>query len=203
MRHKRVRGMRVGIPGSIALMLALQGSWSLAETQVYKSTDADGRVTYGDAPTPGAVAVEDMGVTAPDVVVSEEELQKRIDRVAATTDRLRDDRLQREKARADARPPPAPAPPIVVMPGYASEPVDYFPPSFGYPGYNRHVYPHHGVPFSIDVQGGNRNFRYGVSVGHDRDRGLGAEHDYPDHAHHTDGPRPPYRQGGLLHNPRH
>ena len=66
MRHKRVDVMRAGVLGALALVLALQGSGIWAETQVYKSTDAKGQITYGDAPSPGAVAVEDLGVTAPD-----------------------------------------------------------------------------------------------------------------------------------------
>ena len=91
MQLKNVDGVRAGILESLALLLALQGSWTWAETQIYKSTDAKGRVTYGDKPTPGAIVVEDMGVTAPDPTISEEEQQKRINNIVETTNRLRDD----------------------------------------------------------------------------------------------------------------
>lgn len=199
MRLKRMDGMRAGVLGSLALVLALQGSRIWAETQVYKSTDAKGRVTYGDAPSPGAVAVEDLGVTTPDPVVSEEEQQKRIDRVTATADRLRDDRLQREKAQAEARPPVAPIPPAVSEPGYASEPVGYAP--FWYPDYNRHVHPHQ-VPFSIDIHGHRGDFHYGGSGGRHPDRGHGAGHDDHDWLPGAEAPRVPQRKAGLLHSPR-
>ncbi|MBK6961535.1 MAG: DUF4124 domain-containing protein [Gammaproteobacteria bacterium] len=197
-RHKRVDGMRAGVLGALALVLALQGSRIWAETQVYKSIDAKGQITYGDAPSPGAVAVEDLGVTAPDPVVSEEELQKRIDRVAATTDRLRDDRLQREKAQAAARPPAAPRLPAVSEPGYASEPVGYAP--FWYRGHNRYVHPHR-VPFAIDIHGHGDDFHYGGSAGHRSGRGHGGYDDrgqLPGAA----APRAPQRKPSLLHSSR-
>jgi len=198
-RLKPVDGMRAGMLGLLALVLALHGPRIWAETQVYKSTDAKGQVTYGDAPSPDAVAVEDLGVTTPDPVVSEEELQKRIDRVAATADRLRDDRLQREKAQAEARPPAAPIPPAVSEPGYASEPAGYAP--FWYPGYNRHVRPHQ-VPFSIDIHGHGGDFHYGGSAGHHSGRGYGAEHDGRDQLPGAEAPRIPQRKAGLLRSPR-
>ncbi len=197
-RHKRMDVMRAGVLGALALGLALQGSGIWAATQVYKSTDAKGQITYGDAPSPGAVAVEDLGVTTPDPVVSEEELQKRIDRVAATTDRLRDDRLQREKAQAAARPPAAPRLPTVSEPGYASEPVGYAP--FWYRGHNRYVHPHR-VPFAIDIHGHGDDFRYGGSVGHRSGRGHGG---YDDRGRlpRAETPRAPQRKPSLLHSSR-
>lgn len=197
-RHKRVDGMRAGVRGALALVLALQGSRIWAETQVYKSIDAKGQITYGDAPSPGAVAVEDLGVTTPDPVVSEEELQKRIDRVAATTDRLRDDRLQREKAQAAARPPAAPRPPAVSEPGYASEPVGYAP--LGYRGYNRYVHPHR-APFAIDIHGHGGDFHYGGSAGHHSGRGHG-EYDDRDRLPGAEAPRTPQRKPSLLRSSR-
>lgn len=200
MQLKDVDGTRAGILESLALLLALQGSWTWAETQVYKSTDAKGQVTYGDKPTPGAVVVEDMGVTAPDPAISEEERQKRISNIVETTNRLRDDRLLREKAQADARPLPAPPPPGIPGPDYGPEFMGYAPQIIGYPGYRRYVHPHRGVPFDIGIHG-NRD-HHGATAGHYRDHRPNA--DYQD-LHPTRGeaePRTPYRAPRLLRNPR-
>lgn len=198
MRHMSVDGIRAGVLGSLALVLALEGSRTWAETQVYKSIDGKGQVTYGDKPNPGAVAVEDLGITTPDPVISEEEQQKRIDRVAATADRLRDDRLQREKAQAEARPPAAaPTPPAMPAPGYASEPTGYAPRIFGHPGYNPYVHPHQ-VPFNIDIHGHGGDFHYGGSAGHHSGRGHGAEYDDRDQVPAAETPRIPRREPSLL-----
>ncbi len=201
MRYRNVDGMRAGILESLALLLALQGSWTWAETQVYKSTDAKGRVTYGDKPTPGAVVVEDMGITAPDPAISEEERQKRIDNIAETTNRLRDDRLLREKAQADAR-PPAPPPPTIPGPDYGPEFTGYAPQILGYPGYRRYVHPHRGVPFNGDIHGKDGHYQHRVPARHHR-----GHEPNPDHhdLHQTRGeaePRTPYRAPRLLRNPR-
>jgi hypothetical protein len=201
MRYRNVDGMRAGILESLALLLALQGSWTWAETQVYKSTDAKGRVTYGDKPTPGAVVVEDMGITAPDPAISEEERQKRIDNIVETTNRLRDDRLLREKAQADAR-PPAPPPPTIPGPDYGPEFMGYAPQILGYPGYRRYVHPHRGVPFGGNIHGKDGHYQHRIPARHHR--GHEPSPDYHD-LHPTRGeaePRTPYRAPRLLRNPR-
>lgn len=203
MPYRNVDGMRAGILESLALLLALQGSWTWAETQVYKSTDAKGRVTYGDKPSPGAVVVEDMGITASDPAISEEERQKRIDNMAETTNRLRDDRLLREKAQADARPLPAPPPPTIPGPDYGPEFMGYAPQILGYPGYRRYVHPHRGVPFDVDIHGNRDRHRHGATAG--RYHGHGPNADGGDDLHPTRGeaePRTPYRAPRLLRNPR-
>lgn len=202
MQLKNLDGMRAGILESLALLLALQGSWTWAETQIYKSTDAKGRVTYGDKPTPGAVVVEDMGVTAPDPAISEEEEQKRINNIVETTNRLRDDRLLREKAQADARPTPALPPPAIPGPDYGPESTGYAPQILGYPGYNRYVHPHRGVPFDIDIHGNRNRYHHGVPAG--RYRGHGPRMDDDDlHPLPADREsRAPYRAPRLLRNSR-
>lgn len=194
MRYKGLNEVRISVLGSLMFVLTLQGLPSFAETQVYKSTDTRGQVTYGDKPASGAVTVEDLGVTASDAILPEEELQKRTDRVVATTNRLRDDRLQREKARAEARPPP-PAPPIVIVPAPAAAPLGYIPRGFGYPDYHQDAHNHHGVPFNIDVQGESRDFRYGASIGHHQDHGRWEQQE---DRHHAGSHGPPYRERGLL-----
>jgi len=202
MRYRNVDGMRAGILESLALLLALQGSWTWAETQVYKSTDAKGRVTYGDKPTPGAVMVEDMGITAPDPAISEEERQKRIDNIAETTNRLRDDRLLREKAQADARPLPAMPSPTIPGPDYGPEFTGYAPQILGYPGYRRYVHPHRGVPFGGNIHGRDGHYQHRAPARHHR--GHEPNPDYH-RLHPTRGeaePRTPYRAPRLLRNPR-
>jgi len=194
MQLKNVDGMRAGILESLALLLALQGSWTWAETQIYKSTDANGRITYGDKPTPGAVVVEDMGVTAPDPAISEEEQQKRIDNIAETTNRLRDDRLLREKAQAEARPLPALPPPANPGPDYGPESTGYAPLILGYPGYNRYGHPHQGVPF--DIYRDAPRYHHRAPAGHHRDHGPNAHDD------DLRPPKAPYRAPRLLRSPR-
>lgn len=194
------------IPGTclaaLVLAVALHAQQALSETQVYKSTDARGQVTYGDKPAAGAVAVEDLGVTAPDPALSPEDQQKRLDSVVATTNRLRDDRVQREKAEAAARqaavpPTPAPAP----MPYYVPVPQGYAPQFWGYPGYHRHIHGERDAPYSIDIHGGSRNLRYDASLGRrypQQDWGTdddSGSHQHPDETRTTD------RQPRLMRNP--
>ncbi|MGE3296982.1 MAG: DUF4124 domain-containing protein [Porticoccaceae bacterium] len=200
MRYRNVDGMRAGILGPLVLLLALQGSWTWAETQVYKSTDAKGRVTYGDKPSPGAVVVEDMGVTAPDPAISEEDQQKRIDKIAETTNRLRDDRLLREKALAETR--PLPLPPASPAPDQGSEAIGYAPQILGYPGYNRYVHPDWGVPYDIHIRGNRDHYHHRSPAWHHRGHGPNARDDdfHPPSARGE--PRTPYRAPRLLRNPR-
>jgi hypothetical protein len=202
MRYRNLDGMRAGILKSLALLLALQGAWTWAETQVFKSTDAKGRVTYGDKPTLGAVVVEDMGITAPDPAISEEERQKRIDNLAETTNRLRDDRLLREKALAAARPPPAPPAPTIPTPDYAPEFTGYAPQILGYPGYPRYVHPHRGVPFGGDIHDIGGHHPHHAPPRHHRGHGPYADGDDHHPARGETEPRTPYRVPRPLRNPR-
>lgn len=200
MQGVSMRRMRVGLLAGLALLLTLGEQRVRGETQVYKSTDAKGQVTYGDKPAAGAVSVEDMGVTTPDPETSPAEQQKRIANIAETANRLRDDRLQREKARADARSPASQAPPAI--PYYVPVPTGYAPEFLGYPGYNRYPHPHRGVPFNIDIHGGGRDFRYDASLGRHQPRGPGLDDmdGYPSRA--PDQTRAPYREPSLLRNLR-
>jgi hypothetical protein len=182
---------------ALALMLPPQQGWS--ETQVYKSTDDKGQVTYGDKPVAGAVSVENLGVTAPDPEIPAEDQQKRIDRMVETTNRLRDDRLQREKAQAEAHQAAVPPP----QPYYVPVPEGYGPSVFGYPGYpgyNRNLHRYQDIPFSVDIHGHGKDFRYDASLGrpHPPRRSPGGDSWQPPL---PDGARIPYRQPGLLRNP--
>lgn len=203
MGYRNADIIRAGILKALALLLALQGAWTWAETQVYKSTDAKGRVTYGDKPSPGAVLVEDMGVTAPDPAISEEEQQKRIDKIAETTNRLRDDRLLREKALADARPPALPSP---AIPGsdYGPEFVGYAPQILGYSGYNRYVHPHRGWPFNVDIHRNGGHQRHRAPAWDHRGHGPNARDNDFHRPSARGAPRTPYRDRAPrpLRNPR-
>ena len=202
MEHRSVRGMRVGIVAALTLLSALWGQPARGETQVYKSTDAKGRVTYGDKPSPGAITVENLGVTAPDPAISAEAQEKLIDRLAETANRLRDDRLLREKALAETRPPPAATAPPSPAPDYAPESIGYPPLLLGYPGYNRYVHPRWDVPFNVDIHGRGEDFRHDASAGHHHRREAHAEDDDSDQFRESAEPRTPYREPSLLRNPR-
>ena len=200
MQGVSMRRMRVGLLAGLALLLTLGEQQVRGETQVYKSTDAEGQVTYGDKPAAGAVSVEDLGVTAPDPEISPAERQKRIDSIAETANRLRDDRLQREKAQADARSPAPQAPPAI--PYYVPVPTGYAPEFLGYPGYSRYPHPHRGVPFNIDIHGGGRDFRYDASLGRPHPRGPGTDDMDAPPFRNPDETRAPHREPRLLRNPR-
>ena len=88
-------------------MLAVALAYALPAlgATVYKTVDADGKVSYSDTPPPQGVAAEVIetrdAYAGPDPDTAE-----RLQQMRETTDRLRADRLEREQARAL---PPAPA----------------------------------------------------------------------------------------------
>lgn len=93
------------------IVISLVAAWALSalalagETVIYKSTDAQGKVSYGDKPARNAAMVEEIRLPG-SAAVSPAATQAGIEALAATTDRLRADRLDREKERAAAAPPP-------------------------------------------------------------------------------------------------
>jgi len=97
-RTKRTRSRRM-------LAVALAGALPALGATVYKTVDADGKVSYSDTPPPQGVAAEVIetrdAYAGPDPDTAE-----RLQQMRETTDRLRADRLEREQARAL---PPAPA----------------------------------------------------------------------------------------------
>lgn len=96
-------------------LLAVLALFSVAVygTTVYKSVDAEGRVHYSDQPPAGNTAVEEIHLPdAPPVSVPD--TTSLVEQMAATTARLKEDRLEREKERQpDPRPQPSyyPQPP--------------------------------------------------------------------------------------------
>ena len=120
--QSRCRSTPAALVAVLVLAMAQYPPTANAETVIYKSTDANGRVSYGDAPPSSAVAVEEIRL--PDArPVDERDLRERKERVeslAATADRLRSDRMERENRRAAEAAPTVPPtdPPDVYYPQY-------------------------------------------------------------------------------------
>ena len=86
---------------SIALVTtALVTTKIHADVKVFKSTDPDGRVTYGDKPTEKAIDFEVIEIK-PTIASNDDDLDKRLERMAATTKRLQEDRKERESERQE------------------------------------------------------------------------------------------------------
>ena len=136
---------------------------------IYKSVDAQGRVSFGDHPGANAVALETLERPSYQQNISTDELQTRLDQMAATTKRLQDDRKLRSKLRhdeAEARKASAPAPVVVV------ENRVYRPRSYPYLYRPHHTagdltVSHHSSSSSLGLHlgGGSSKFHYGLSYG--------------------------------------
>ncbi len=74
-----------------------------AESPVFKSVDPDGRVTYGDQPTDQAIDFDVIEIK-PTIANIDTGLDKRLERMAATTKRLQADRKARESERVKEQP---------------------------------------------------------------------------------------------------
>lgn len=147
-------GMAPAIPGN-------------TQTLVYKSVDEQGRVSFGDKPIADAVAVEEISLAPPAARGADAASEERIEQLATTTQRLREDRLAREERRAKAEPVrPHPA----TFPDYPAYPPELrsWGVSRGYPNRGFLRYPR--SPFHLDHSVG-RN-RHGDSrpprIGHHR-----------------------------------
>lgn len=94
------------------LLVTLAGaSLGSAAATVYKTVDADGHVTYSDQPPKSGAEAERIEIPAYQPARSEEDAA-RTDAMRAVTERMREDRLERERVRAEAAarqyyPPPA------------------------------------------------------------------------------------------------
>lgn len=83
-------------------MLLLSLEISAQPTTVYKSVDENGQVTFSDQPPASAERAETL-VYDTGEPVSAEEAEARLQRMRETTDRMAEDRRQREAARSAAR----------------------------------------------------------------------------------------------------
>ncbi len=94
------------------LAIALAGALPALGATVYKSVDADGKVSFSDTPPPAGSATEVIETRDTDAG-PDPDAAERLQQMRETTDRLRADRLAREQERAL---PPAPA-----YPGYPEQ----------------------------------------------------------------------------------
>lgn len=82
----------------LTIFMALVTCSVISETVVYKSTDARGRVTYGDDPIDEAVDLKVLEFK-PAANNNDDEASKRLKQMIATTKRLQEDRKDRESSR--------------------------------------------------------------------------------------------------------
>ena len=137
---------------------------------IYKSVDAQGRVSFGDQPGAGAVEFETLERPTYQQKTSPEELQTRLDQMAATTKRLQEDLQLRAKLRheeAEARKSQYQAP-IVVVEQRVYRPRRHHPyfykPSY-YDGDKKHRSQRSGSSLGLHIGGGSSKFHYGLSYG--------------------------------------
>ncbi|MBL4783314.1 MAG: DUF4124 domain-containing protein [Porticoccaceae bacterium] len=142
---------------------------------IYKSVDAQGRISYGDQPGLNAVASQTLERPVYEQVSGLEELQSRLDQMAATTKRLQDDRVLRAKLRqnkvAASKEQSQPAPVIVEQRVYRPQrrhPYLYKP--HYYDGHRTSASRHSSPSLGLHLRGGSSSFRYGLSYGHQHGR---------------------------------
>ena len=99
MRAHRLQEYRV----LASLVLALFSVVVFSGTTVFKSTAPDGRITFGDQPSEDAIDFELIEIK-PAAASTDTNLDKRLERMAATTKRLQQDRKARELARQEEKP---------------------------------------------------------------------------------------------------
>lgn len=174
MNRSQRKGLVLAVAAVLVTTLLHWSGKASGETVIYKSTDAEGKVTYGDSPPDDAVAVEEIRLPAPHPVGARElrERKERIESLVATADRLRSDRMQRESQRiAEVAPGPPPAPQPEFYPQYRASHGPWFVPSpFGaYPwrhfDLRRRPDDHwHGPNHGPRQHGQNPDFRHRSSV---------------------------------------
>ena len=142
---------------------------------IYKTVDAEGRVSFGDKPGANAVEFEALERPSYQQNNSTEELQTRLDQMAATTKRLQEDRKLRSKLRhdeAEARKSQYQAPVVVVENRvYRPRPYPYLYKPHPYRGEKNSVSQHSGSSLGLHLGGGSSKFHYGLTYGsHQRQR---------------------------------
>lgn len=142
---------------------------------IYKTVDAEGRVSFGDQPGVNAVELETLERPSYQQNTSTEELQTRLDQMAATTKRLQEDRKLRSKLRqeeAEAKKSKYQAPVVVVENRvYRPRRYPYLYKPHHYKGEKNSVSQHSGSSLGLHLGGGSSKFHYGLSYGsHQRQR---------------------------------
>lgn len=137
---------------------------------IYKSVDAQGRVSFGDQPGTNAVELETLERPTYQQNTSPEELQTRLDQMAATTKRLQADRQLRAKLRqeeAEANKSQHQEP-LVVIENRVYRPRPRHPyiykPHY-YNGGKKTVSHQSGSSLGLHLGGGRSKFHYGLSYG--------------------------------------
>lgn len=136
---------------------------------IYKSVDAQGRVSFGDQPGANAVELETLERPNYPQNASTEELQTRLDQMAATTKRLQEDRKLRAKLRhdeAEAKKSQYQAPVIVVekrVYRHRRHPYLYKP--HYYNGEHKTAAHYSGSSVGLHLGGDSSKFHYGLSYG--------------------------------------
>lgn len=142
-----------------ALMLLIAGVTCTAVGQtVYKSVDANGNITYSDTPPDNTVLLETITLKGDiDHDNGIEQSNALIEQMANVTDRLKQDREDRDKARQEERAaavqPQPEAPPQIYR-------EEYYYPSSGYYPYSGH-HPYRGpYPYRPDQDKHRPPLRY-------------------------------------------
>ena len=137
---------------------------------IYKSIDAQGRVSFGDQPVANAVELEAVERPRYQENASSQELQTRLDQMAATTKRLQEDRKLRSKLRQDEAEAKRSQyqPSVVVVENRIYRPRRRYPYLYKpdlYSGKKHRVSHHSGPSVGLHLGGGSSKFRYGISYG--------------------------------------
>ena len=143
---------------------------SAANKLIYKSVDAQGRVSFGDQPGADAVELEIIERPSYQQNASTEELQTRLDQMAATTKRLQEDRKLRSKLRQDEAEAKRSQyqPPVVVVENRVYRSPHRYPYLYKphlYNGEKNRVSDHSGSSLGLHLGGGSSKFHYGLSYG--------------------------------------
>lgn len=136
---------------------------------IYKTVDAQGRVSFGDQPGADAVELETLERPKHQQNTSTKELQVRLEQMAATTKRLQEDRKLRSKLRqeeAESKKSQDPAPVVVVENRvYRSRSYLYLYKPHRYKGEKKRNSHRSRSSLGLRLGGGNSRFHYGLSYG--------------------------------------
>ncbi len=142
---------------------------SIENKLIYKSVDAQGRVSFGDQPGANAVELETLERPSYQQNTSTEALQTRLDQMAATTQRLQEDRKLRSKLRhdeAESRKSQTQAPVVMVENRvYRSRHYPYLYRPRDFRGEKKRSSHDSGSSLGLHLGGGSSKFHYGLSYG--------------------------------------
>lgn len=127
------------------VLVAMLVAGPVVATEIYKSVDAQGRVTYSQKPPASAVSLEKMDIAPlPDDPDAAARAARELDALREHNDRMQARREASVRARAETRPPLA-APQVIVQQVPLEDSADDEPWLVPYPvPYHR---PHHRPPY--------------------------------------------------------